>query len=90
MSSIIEAGTAACRLYGPSKTSVADIARLLGKSPASAYKVFPSKSVIWNAITGNFFETDLRFTPSSDGELTSAASALEEAARRTSPDAAGA
>jgi hypothetical protein len=33
LSRIPEAGTAACRLYGPSKTNVADIARLLGKSP---------------------------------------------------------
>jgi hypothetical protein len=32
VSRILEAGTAPCRLYGLSKTSVADIARLLGKS----------------------------------------------------------
>ncbi|RXT28937.1 hypothetical protein B5P46_09370 [Rhizobium leguminosarum] len=80
MSSIIEAGTAACRLYGPSKTNVADIARLLGKSPASVYKIFPSKAAIWDAIAGNFFETDLTFTPSADCELTSAASRLKETA----------
>ncbi|NKK80437.1 TetR/AcrR family transcriptional regulator [Rhizobium leguminosarum] len=80
MSSIIEAGTAACRLYGPAKTNVADIARLLGKSPASVYKIFPSKAAIWDAIAGNFFETVLRFTPSADGELTSAASRLKETA----------
>lgn len=80
MSSIIEAGTAACRLHGPSKTNVADIARLLGKSPASVYKVFPSKSAVWNAIAGNFFETNLHFTPSGDCEFTSAARALKETA----------
>lgn len=80
MSSIIEAGTAACRLYGPSKTNVADIARLLGKSPACVYKIFPSKAAIWDAIAGNFFETDLTFTPSADGELTSAARRLKEIA----------
>ncbi|QKK28152.1 TetR family transcriptional regulator [Rhizobium indicum] len=80
MSSIIEAGTAACRLYGPSKTNVADIARLLGKSPASVYKIFPSKAAIWDAIAGNFVETDLTFTPSAGGELTSAASRLKETA----------
>ena len=66
MSAIIEAGTAACRLYGPSKTNVAGIARLLGKSPASVYRVFPSKASIWDAIAGNFFESDLCFT-ASDG-----------------------
>ncbi|MGZ2430258.1 TetR family transcriptional regulator [Rhizobium redzepovicii] len=80
ISSIVEAGTAACRLYGPTKTNVIDIARLLGKSPASVYKIFPSKAAIWDAIAGNFFETDLRFTPSADGELTSAASHLKETA----------
>lgn len=79
-SSIVEAGTAACRLYGPSKTNVADIARLLGKSPASVYKIFPSKAAIWNAIAGNFFETDLRFSSSVDGELVSAARCLSETA----------
>ncbi|MGR9294655.1 TetR/AcrR family transcriptional regulator [Rhizobium leguminosarum] len=80
ISSIVEAGTAACRLYGPTKTNVVDIARLLGKSPASVYKIFPSKAAIWDAIAGNFFETDLRFTPSADGELTSAASRLKKTA----------
>ncbi len=33
LSRIPEAGTAACGLYGPPKTNVADIVRLLGKSP---------------------------------------------------------
>jgi AcrR family transcriptional regulator len=80
MSSIIEAGTAACRLYGPSKTNVIDIARVLGKSPASVYKIFPSKAAIWDAIAGNFFETDLSVTPSADVELTSAGSRLIETA----------
>lgn len=79
-SRIVDAGTAACRLYGPSKTNVADIARLLGKSPAGVYKIFPSKAAIWNAIAGNFFETNLRFTTSSSGELISAAGRLKEAA----------
>lgn len=75
---IIEAGTAACRLYGPSKTNVADIARLLGKSPASLYKVFPSKAAMWDAIAANFFESDLCFTPKGGGGLASAADGLKE------------
>jgi|GEM_PF-2539923 len=61
VSGIIEAGTAACRLYGPSKTNVADIARLLGKSPASVYKIFPSKAAIWDAVAGDFLENSLSF-----------------------------
>ncbi|WP_080686151.1 TetR/AcrR family transcriptional regulator [Rhizobium leguminosarum] len=80
ISSIVEAGTAACRLYGPTKTNVVDIARLLGKSPASVYKIFPSKAAILDAVSGNFFESNLRFTPSADGKLTSAASRLKETA----------
>lgn len=76
--SIIAAGTAACRLYGPSKTNVADIARLLGKTPASLYRIFPSKAAMWDAIAANFFENDLCFTPSAGGELVSAADRLKE------------
>lgn len=79
VSLIVEAGTAACRLYGPSKTNVADIARLLGKSPASVYKIFPSKAAIWDAIAGNFFESDLCFAASDDRGLVSAADRLKEA-----------
>jgi AcrR family transcriptional regulator len=72
---IIEAGTAACRLYGPSKTNVADIARFLGKSPASLYRIFPSKAAMWDAIAANFFENDLCFIGS---ELASARDRLQE------------
>lgn len=78
ISRIVEAGTAACRLYGPSKTNVADIARLIGKSPASVYKIFSSKAEIWDAIAGNFFETDLRVTASADRDLVTAAGLLKE------------
>ncbi|MGO7041594.1 TetR family transcriptional regulator [Rhizobium acaciae] len=77
ITSIVGAGMAACRLYGPAKTNVADIARLLGKSPASVYKIFPSKAVILDAIAGNFFEADLQFTASACGELASVADRLK-------------
>ncbi|WP_426129067.1 TetR/AcrR family transcriptional regulator [Pararhizobium sp. PWRC1-1] len=80
LSRIVAAGTAACRLYGPSKTNVADIARLLGKSPASVYKLFPSKAAIWDAIAGNFLETTLRVPALAIGERGDAASCLKEAA----------
>ncbi|AZO19834.1 MAG: TetR/AcrR family transcriptional regulator [Mesorhizobium sp.] len=75
---IIRAGTAACRLYGPSKTTVADIARLLGKSPASLYRTFSSKAEIWDAIAADFYESDLCFEPSSAGHLTRATDQLKE------------
>ncbi|MGX5801828.1 TetR/AcrR family transcriptional regulator [Bradyrhizobium sp. Arg314] len=75
---IIRAGTAACRRYGPSKTTVADIARLLGKSPATLYRTFPSKAEIWDAIAADFYESDLCFEPSSAGHLTRATEQLKE------------
>lgn len=75
---IIEAGMAACRLYGPSKTNVADIARLLGKSPTSLYRIFPSKAAMWDAIAANFFETDLCITRLADGEPVTARDRLKE------------
>ncbi|MBB4170761.1 MULTISPECIES: TetR family transcriptional regulator [unclassified Rhizobium] len=77
---IVEAGTAACRLYGPAKTNVADIAKLLGKSPASIYKIFPSKASIWDAIAEDFFESDLCFTAWADGDLASVADRLKDTA----------
>ncbi|WP_426230405.1 TetR family transcriptional regulator [Pararhizobium sp. DWP3-4] len=80
VSRIVQAGTAACRLYGPSKTNVADIARLLGNSPARVYKIFPSKAAIWDAIAGNFLETSLRVPALAIGERGDAARCLEEAA----------
>jgi AcrR family transcriptional regulator len=82
VSRIVEAGTAACRLYGPSKTNVADIARLLGRSPASVYKIFPSKAAVWDAIAGNFLETSLRFPAFATCEQRDAAISLTEAALR--------
>ncbi|PBB18869.1 TetR/AcrR family transcriptional regulator [Mesorhizobium sp. WSM4313] len=75
---IIQAGTAACRMYGPSKTTVADIARLLGKSPASLYRIFPSKAEIWNAIVADFYESDLSYALLPAGGLVSAADQIKE------------
>lgn len=75
---IVQAGTAACRHYGPSKTTVADIARLLGKSPASLYRIFPSKAEIWDAIAADFYESHLCFEPSSAGDLARATDQLKE------------
>ncbi len=80
VSGILEAGTAACRLYGPSKTNVADIARLLGKSPASIYRIFPSKAAILDAIAGRFLETSLRIPALTVDKRGDAASCLEETA----------
>src|SRR5262245_9640899 len=38
------------RVYGYTKTTVADIARELGMSPANVYRFFPSKSAIHEAL----------------------------------------
>ena len=80
VSPIVEAGKAACRLYGVSKTNVADIARLLGKSPASVYKVFPSKVAILDAIAASFLETYFCFTKSTEDGRISATDRLKETA----------
>ncbi|TJW31877.1 MAG: TetR/AcrR family transcriptional regulator, partial [Mesorhizobium sp.] len=61
-----------------SKTTVADIARLLGKSPATLYRTFPSKAEIWDAIAADFYESDLCFEPSSAGDLARATDQLKE------------
>lgn len=75
---IVEAATVACRQYGPSKTNVADVSRLLGKSSASVYKVFPSKAAILDAVAASFFENRFCFTPSADCRHTSATVRLKE------------
>ncbi|MDQ0564306.1 AcrR family transcriptional regulator [Rhizobium mesoamericanum] len=77
-SRIVEAATAACRQYGPSKTNVADIARLLGKSPANVYKGFPSKAAILDAVAASFFETRFCFTLSAESGQASATERLKE------------
>ncbi|WP_292452581.1 TetR/AcrR family transcriptional regulator [Mesorhizobium sp.] len=46
----------------------ADIARLLGKSPASLYRIFPSKVEIWDAIAADFYDSHLCFEPFSAGD----------------------
>ena len=79
VSGIIEAGTAACRLYGPSKANVADIARLLGKSPASVYRIFSSKAAIWDAVAGDFLENNLSFPALATGGRGDAANCLMQA-----------
>ncbi|MDL2400314.1 TetR/AcrR family transcriptional regulator [Rhizobium mayense] len=76
-SRIVEAATIVCRQYGPLKTNVADIARLIGKSPASVYNVFPSKAAILDAVAASFFETRLCFTPSAANGPTSTTGRLK-------------
>ncbi|GAA4177731.1 TetR family transcriptional regulator [Shinella granuli] len=49
---ILEAGERLFRHYGYSKTTVADIARDLGMSPANIYRFFASKVEIHQAICG--------------------------------------
>jgi AcrR family transcriptional regulator len=44
------------RHYGYAKTTVADIARELGMSPANVYRFFPSKAAINEAICGQMLD----------------------------------
>jgi AcrR family transcriptional regulator len=76
---IVDAAAAACRQYGPLKTNVADIARVLRKSPASIYKVFPSKAALLDAVAARFFEDYLDPTRA-DVSQTCARQRLEEIA----------
>ncbi len=47
---IIEAAEILFRRFGPTKTSVADIARKLGMSPANIYNFFPSRDAILETV----------------------------------------
>lgn len=57
---ILEAGERLFRHYGYSKTTVADIARDLGMSPANIYRFFASKVEIHQAICGRMLAAVLR------------------------------
>lgn len=56
---ILEAGERLFRHYGYSKTTVADIARDLGMSPANIYRFFASKVEIHQAICGRMLAAGL-------------------------------
>lgn len=47
---ILEAAQSLFTRYGPVKTSVADIARTLGMSPANIYNFYPSRDAILEAV----------------------------------------
>jgi AcrR family transcriptional regulator len=53
---ILEVAEALFRALGYQKTTVADIARELGMSPANVYRFFPSKSAINEAIAARLLE----------------------------------
>ena len=57
---ILEAGERLFRHYGYSKTTVADIARDLGMSPANIYRFFASKVEIHQAICGRMLAAVLQ------------------------------
>ena len=71
---ILDAAERLFRHYGYSKTTVADVARDLGMSPANIYRFFASKVEIHQAICGRMLETsykmafDIRHLPESASE----------------------
>lgn len=60
MERILEVGERLFRHYGYSKTTVADIARDLGMSPANIYRFFASKVEIHQAICGRMLAASLQ------------------------------
>jgi AcrR family transcriptional regulator len=56
---ILEAADTLFMRFGPTKTSVADIARKLGMSPANIYNFYPSREAILEAVGERHF-TSLR------------------------------
>jgi AcrR family transcriptional regulator len=56
---ILEIADDLCMRFGPTKTSVADIARKLGMSPANIYNFYPSRNAILEAV-GELHFTALR------------------------------
>ncbi|AJC81225.1 TetR family transcriptional regulator protein [Rhizobium etli bv. phaseoli str. IE4803] len=71
---ILDAAERLFRHYGYSKTTVADIARDLGMSPANIYRFFASKVEIHQALCGRMLATayqiayDIRHQPASASE----------------------
>ncbi|NKF33106.1 helix-turn-helix transcriptional regulator, partial [Pseudomonas sp. BGM005] len=71
---ILDAAERLFRHYGYSKTTVADIARDLGMSPANIYRFFASKVEIHQALCGRMLATayqiayDIRHQPISASE----------------------
>lgn len=61
---ILEAAERLFRHYGYSKTTVADIARDLGMSPANVYRFFASKEQIHQAIAGRMLAASLELNRS--------------------------
>ena len=53
---ILDAAEQTLRKYGPDKTSVTDVAKLLGVSHGTLYRHFPSKAVLREAVTERWLE----------------------------------
>src|SRR5215475_13360673 len=51
---ILEAAEDVLRRFGPSKTTVVDVARALGVSHGSVYRHFPSKAALREAVLGRW------------------------------------
>lgn len=53
---ILDAAEQTLRRYGPDKTSVTDVAKLLGVSHGTLYRHFPSKAALREAVTERWLE----------------------------------
>lgn len=56
---ILDAAEQTLRRYGPDKTSVTDVAKLLGVSHGTLYRHFPSKAALREAVTERWLEEQI-------------------------------
>ncbi len=56
---ILDAAEQTLRRFGPDKTSVTDVAKLLGVSHGTLYRHFPSKAILREAVTDRWLEDSI-------------------------------
>ncbi|MRN54212.1 TetR family transcriptional regulator [Paenibacillus monticola] len=56
---ILDAAEQSLRRFGPDKTSVTDVAKLLGVSHGTLYRHFPSKAILREAVTERWLEESI-------------------------------
>ncbi|MEK5025535.1 TetR family transcriptional regulator [Paenibacillus sp. FSL M7-1046] len=74
---ILDAAEQTLRRFGPDKTSVTDVAKLLGVSHGTLYRHFPSKAALREAVTERWLD-ELILAPLTEIAAAAAGNALEQ------------